>query len=58
LFFFYPFGFSKCISLLVMIMSTVLVVFLLLKYRTNKFKTKIDMKSLMKLGEGKKYGPR
>ncbi|MCK4347792.1 MAG: hypothetical protein KAW47_04165 [Thermoplasmatales archaeon] len=54
LFFFYPLGFSKCISLLVMIISTVLVVFLLLKYRTNKFKTKIDIKSLMKLGERKK----
>ena len=58
LFFFYPLGFSKCISLLVMIISTVLVVFLLLKYRTNKFKTKIDIKSLMKLGERKKDGSR
>jgi len=58
LFFFYPLSASKCISLLVMIISTVLVMFLLLKYQTNKFKTEIDIKSLMKLGEGKKYGPR
>ena len=58
LFFFYPLGFSNCISLLVMIISTVLVVFLLLKYQTNKFKTKIDIKSLMKLGERKKDGSR
>jgi len=38
----------KTISLLVMILSTVLVTFLLLYYKTNKFKTKINMKSLKK----------
>jgi hypothetical protein len=30
----------------------------LLKYRTNKFKTKVGIKSLNKLGKGEKDGPR
>lgn len=57
-FFFYPVDFSNSVSLLVMILSTVLVVFLLLKYRTNKFKTKIDMKSLKKPAEDETDEPR
>jgi len=57
-FLYYPYSFSKSVSILVTIISTSLVVFVLLKYRTNKFKTKVDIKSLMKLGEGEKDGPR
>jgi hypothetical protein len=53
LFFLYPHMYSKSFSLLGMILSTVLVLFLLLKYRTDKFKTISDMKTLKKLGEGK-----
>jgi hypothetical protein len=58
LFFIYPSSFSKWVSILVTIISTVLVVLLLLKYRTNKFKTKVGIKSLMKLGKGEKDGSR
>ena len=48
-FFFFPADFTNCVSLLVMILSTILSVILLLKYKTNKFKTKTPMKSLRKL---------
>jgi len=44
LFIFFPMSFSKNISLLVMILATVLITILLLKYKTNKFKTKTSMK--------------
>jgi len=53
LFFFFPFEFSNSISLLIMICSTVIVVILLLKHKTNKFKTKRDMKKLKKIEEDK-----
>jgi len=53
LFFFLPFEFSNSASLLIMIFSTVMVVFLLLKRKTNKFKTKVDMKKLEKNEENK-----
>jgi len=52
-FFFYPTSFSKSVSLLAMILSTVSVILLLLKYKTNKFKTKTNMKQLKKTAEGK-----
>jgi len=42
--FFYPVDFSNSISLIVMILSTILITFLLLKYKTNKFKTKKNIK--------------
>ena len=48
LFFVFPMDFSKNISLLVMILSTVVITILLLKYKTNKFKTKTSMKQLEK----------
>ena len=51
LFFFFPFRFSNSVSLLIMICSTVAVVILLLKRKTNKFKTKVDMKKLKKIEE-------
>ena len=57
-FFFYPMDFSKSVSILVTILLTIIVVFLLLKYKTNKFKTKVDMKSLKKLAEEETNGPR
>ena len=53
LFFFFPFEFSNSISLLIMICSTVIVVIFLLKHKTNKFKTKVDMKKLEKIEEDK-----
>jgi len=48
-FFFFPADFANSASLLVMILSTILSVILLLKYKTNKLKTKTSMKSLKKL---------
>jgi len=53
LFFFFQSEFSNSISLLIMICSTVIVVILLLKHKTNKFKTKVDMKKLEKIEEDK-----
>ena len=48
-FFFFPADFANSASLLVMILSTILSVILLLKYKTNKLKTKTSMKSLRKV---------
>ena len=48
-FFFFPADFTNSASLLVMILSTILSVILLLKYKTNKLKTKTSMKSLRKV---------
>ena len=48
-FFFFPADFTNSASLLAMILSTILSVILLLKYKTNKFKTKTSMKSLRKV---------
>ena len=48
-FFFFPADFTNSVSLLVMLLSTILSVILLLKYKTNKLKTKTSMKSLKKL---------
>jgi hypothetical protein len=48
-FFFFPADFTNSASLLTMILSTIFCVILLLKYKTNKFKTKTSMKSLRKV---------
>ena len=40
--------FAKKGSLIIMILSTVVIIFLLLKFKTNKFKTKTGMKLLKK----------
>jgi hypothetical protein len=48
-FFYIPTDFTNIVSILVMILSTVMVTYLLLKYKTNKFKTKTDMKQLKKI---------
>jgi hypothetical protein len=44
LFFNFLTDYKNIISLLVMILSTGLITYLLLKYKTNKFKTKLDIK--------------
>ncbi len=51
LFHFFPIKFSNVFSLFLTIISTIFIVFLLLKYKTNKFKTKTDMKQLKKVKE-------
>jgi hypothetical protein len=50
--------FTASISILVMILSTLSIIFLLLKYKTNKFKTKADMKQLKKKVKGDEDEPR
>jgi hypothetical protein len=50
--------FTTSVSLLIMILSTLSIVLLLLKYKTNKFKTKTDMKQLKKKTEGDEDEPR
>ena len=45
-FYFFPIEYLKTVSLFVMVLSTIVVVFLLLKYKTNKFKTVTKMKQL------------
>ena len=52
-FFYYPIESSNMISLAVMIISTILITYLLLRLKTNKFKFKRDIKSLKKKGKGK-----
>jgi hypothetical protein len=44
-------NFAKQGSLVIMILSTVVMIFLLLKFKTNKFKTKTNMKQLNKKTE-------
>ena len=46
IFYFYPTDFDKTASLLIMIFSTIATTFLLLYYKTNKFKTKKHMKQV------------
>lgn len=45
-FFFFPVDFSKSVSLLIMVLSTIVVLLLMLRYKTNKFKTIAKMKQL------------
>lgn len=45
-FFYFPTDFTTTISLIVMILSTFIVTYLLLKSKTNKFKSDLDIKSL------------
>jgi len=52
LFLYFQTDYTNIISLLVMILSTVLVTYFLLKYKTNKFKTKLDIKTLKKKSKG------
>jgi len=49
LFLAHPFEYAKTVSLLTMILSVLISIILLLKYKTNKFKTKTDNKPLKKV---------
>jgi hypothetical protein len=53
-FYYYPISYQNSISLILTIIITCAVIIILLKKKTNKFKTKIDMDSLQKLGKGLK----
>lgn len=57
-FFYYPIPYLNNISLLLTIFTASLLVILLSKKKTNKFKTKIDMDSLLKLGKGQRDEPK
>ena len=50
-FYYFPIEYLRSISLLLTALSTIAVTLLLLKYRTNKFKTKTRMKPLKKIIE-------
>ena len=47
-FFYFPIDFITTISLIVMILTTVVVTFLLLYHKTNRFKSKLDIKLFKK----------
>jgi hypothetical protein len=53
-FFYFPTDYSNIVSLLVMIFSTALITYILLKYKTNKFKTILNIKKLEEKGKGEK----
>jgi len=55
-FFYIPTDFTKPISILVLILSTIMVTYILLKRKSNKYKTKRDMKILKKKSKGEKDG--
>ena len=58
LFYFIPSDLTNSMSLLVTILVTILVTYLLLRRKTNKFKTKRDIKLLKrKKKKGDKDGP-
>jgi hypothetical protein len=46
LFYFFPIEYLESISLFIMIISALVIVLILLKYKTNKFKTATKMKQL------------
>ena len=53
-FFFFPADFTYSVSLLVMIFSTIFVTYILLRHKTNKFKTTKHIKSFKKKDKKKK----
>jgi len=55
-FFYVPTDFTKPVSILLLIVSTITVTYLLLKRKSNKFKTKRDIKRLKKYSKGEKDG--
>ncbi len=55
-FFYFPTDFTKTVSILILIISTITVTYLLLKRKSNKFKTKRDIKKLKKNSKGEKDG--
>jgi hypothetical protein len=52
LFFYFPIPYINFISIVVMILSTVVVTYLLLRSKTNKFKSKRNIKKSKKKGKG------
>ena len=54
LFFYFPVDFTNSVSLIVTILCTGLVTFLLLKYKADKFKTKIHIKLFKKKDKDEK----
>jgi hypothetical protein len=55
-FFYIPTDFTRFLSILILILSTITVTYLLLKRKTDKFKTKSDIKKLKKKRKGEKDG--
>ena len=53
-FYYFPFPYLNSISLIFTIIITTIIVIMLSRNKTNKFKTKIDMNTLLKLGKGKR----
>ena len=53
-----PAEYTNILSLFVMILSVIFITFLLLKYKTNKFKTKLNIKLFKKKTKGEKDGRR
>jgi hypothetical protein len=58
IFFYFPISNQNNLSLIFTIFITSIVIIILIKKKTNKFKTKIDMDSLLKLGKGRSDEPR
>ena len=54
LFFYIPTDYTKPISVLILILSTISVTYLLLKRKSNRFKTERDIKMLKKESKGEK----
>ncbi len=52
IFFYFKTEFTNVVSLIIMILSTTIVTLLILKYKTNKFKTKVDIKKYKKKRKG------
>jgi hypothetical protein len=53
-FYYFPNGDTNILSLLIMILSTISITYLLLKYKTNKFKTSVGIKWFKKKRKGGK----
>jgi hypothetical protein len=56
IFYFYPIDFARPASIIILILSTIMVTYLLLKRKTDKFKTKSDIKKLKKKRKSEKDG--
>jgi len=56
IFFYIPTDFTNSVSLLMMIISTILVAYFLLDHKTNKFKSKADIKIFKKKKKGESDG--
>jgi hypothetical protein len=56
IFFYIPTDFTNSVSLVVMILATILVVYFLLWRKTNRFKSKVDIKILKKKKKGEVDG--